>query len=94
MVYFLRWLAHWGTCSGSSQVRDDSSNTFPSPHEISRGYPLTQVIRRPQSPGTANRGYGQNFAATLLEGTFVGHLKPTTAVNISELMIQKQLLLH
>lgn len=80
-AYLRRWLAQCGTTSGSSQVRVDSSNTFPSPQEIRRGKPLTQVIRRPQSPGTGKRGYGQNFAATVLLGTFVGHLKPITAEN-------------
>lgn len=79
--YFLRWFAHCGTNSGSSQVNVDSSRTFPSPQEIKRGKPLTQVMSLWQSPGTANLGYGQNLAETVWEGTFVGHLNPTTAEN-------------
>lgn len=81
--YFLRWLPQCGTNSCSSQVNVDWSNAFPSPHAIKRGKPLTHVIKRPQSPGTGNLGYGQNFAATLSDGTFVGHLNPTTAENMN-----------
>lgn len=70
----------WATTSGSSQVRLWSSNSLSSPQAISLGCPSTQVIRWWQSPGTGNLGKGQNFAAWVFDGTLVGHLKPTTAV--------------
>jgi len=71
---------HCGTFSGSSHVSVDSSKTLSSPHFIKRGCPSTQVIKRWQSPGTGNLGNGQNRAAGVFDGTFAGHLKPTTAI--------------
>lgn len=49
-----------------------------SPHAIKRGCPSTHVIRWCGSPGMANRGNGQKRAA--LASTFVGQVKPTTAI--------------
>jgi hypothetical protein len=68
---------HFGTSSWSSQVRVDSSSTLPASHEIRRGWPLTQVMRRPQSPGTAKRGKGRNLAEIEWAGTWSGQLNPT-----------------
>jgi hypothetical protein len=70
---------HLGTSSWSSQVRLDSSSALPSSHEMSRGCPLTQVMRRRQSPGTGKRGKGRNLAETEWAGTLSGHLNPTMA---------------
>lgn len=70
---------HLGTSSGSAHVNVSSSNTLPSPQVFSRGQPLTQVIKRSQSFGTANLGQGQNLAAAECGSTFSGHLNPTTS---------------
>lgn len=50
--------------------------------------PSTHVMSLWQSPGTGNLGNGQNLAAKVFDGIFVGHLNPTTAVNNIKLYIK------